>query len=441
MVAGVVAQLEPTGDTAHRVLQFDPQGHRLGPIGTLAAQAALVWGLIWVMGAVQDLLLPPAAGILCMMLALGAMMLGPRRVIMEFPISFSILGIVTISVASVMWTVAADATQANLRAIIPATLGIIIVAGLLTLRDFMNAAIWAIRIILLMTVIALILFPATRLHVGVQSGGVEDYAGWHGWFVHKNKMSEFLVVSIPTILIFHRNGIVKWLTLGVIGVLLVGSTSATGLSAAFFVVIAWLWLLLYHTQSREDARNSTLLFLVSVLGSLAIAAGAITSVATVTSAYGKDTTFSGRTLIWEAAIDAVQRRPWLGHGYGALFYRERVSSATAEIWRQVGFDNSHAHNGLLELLLQLGIVGAVIFGVLWASIAWRGWGAIAKQPDLGIWVICVVSANLLMSFSEDVFTFGWIALFASMKMLLMRRDESLRRPGWRGGPIDKWAFR
>jgi exopolysaccharide production protein ExoQ len=434
----VVAQLEPTD---HRVLQYDPQGHRMGPIGTLAAQGALVWGLIWNMGVIQDLLIPPAAGMLALMLALGAAMLAPRRVIMEFPISFSLLGILTISVASVMWTVAADATQANLRAIIPAVLGMIIATGLLTLRDTMNAFIWAIRIALLITVIALVLFPATRLHVGVESGGVEDYAGWHGFFTHKNRLSGFMVVAIPTLLVFHRNGIVKWLTLGTIGVILVGSTSATGLSAAFFVVVAWVWLVIYHTQSREDARNATLLFLTSVLGFLAVVTAAFASIQTVTSAYGKDTTFSGRTLIWEASIDAIGRRPWLGHGFGALFYRERVSSATAEIWRQVGFENSHAHNGLLELLLQVGFVGGAIFGVLWASIAWRGWEAIAKQPDLGIWVTCVVSANLLMSLSEDVFTLGWIAIFGMMKMLLMRRDESLRRPGWLGHQIDKWALR
>jgi O-antigen ligase len=434
----VVAQLEPT---SHRVLQFDPQGHRMGPIGTLAAQAGLMWGLMWVMGALQDLLIPPAAGVLCLALALGSAMLAPRRVIMEFPISLSILGVFTLSIGSVIWTVDALATQANIRALIPAMMGVVIIGGLLTLRDLMNAIIWTVRLVLVITVAGLVLVPTTRLHAGVESGGVEDYAGWHGFFNHKNNMAAFLVLAIATILVFHRAGIVKWMTLGVIAVLLVGSTSATGLSAGVFVVLAWAWLVVYHTQAREDARNATLLFLISVLGSLAVIGAAFASIQTVTSAYGKDTTFSGRTLIWEATIDAISRRPWLGHGFGALFWRERTSPATAEIWRQVGFENSHAHNGPLDLVLQIGLIGLAVMFVLWVSTAWAGWAAITTQPDLGIWVVCVLSANLLMALSEDVFFGGWFAVFGLMKMLLMRRDESLRRPGWLEQPIDKWAFR
>ena len=434
----MVAQLEPN---AHRVLKFDPEGHRMGPIGTLAAQAGLIWGLLWVMGVIRDLLLPPAAGVFCLLLALGSVMLAPRRVVMEYPISISLTAMYAITVASITWTVDSAATMANINGLIPAMLGIVIIAGLLTLQDLINAIIWTIRLTLVITVAALIAMPSTRVHVGVQSGGVEDYAGWHGLFNHKNNMSEFLVLAIPTVLVFHRNNIVKWGTLGVIAVLLVGSTSATGVSAAFFAVVAWVWLELYRRRADQDTRDSTLLFLVSVLGSAAIIAVAATSIATVTSAYGKDTTFSGRTQIWEATLDAISREPWLGHGFGALFWSVRTSPRTAEIWRQVGFENTHAHNGILDLILQIGILGAVVFTILWASTFYKAWQAISSQPDLGVWVVVVLSSNLLMSLSENTFYGGWLAIFGILKVLLMRRDESLRRPGWLEQPIDKWAFR
>lgn len=436
MVGAVVAQLEPS----HRVLQFDPQGHRMGPVGTRASQVALGWGLMWLMGAVQDLFLPPSIGVLSLMLAAGAMLLAPRRVIREFPISLSLLGLVTITIASIMWSVDPVATQANLRALLPATLGVIIVGGLLTLRDVADALIWTIRIVLALTFAALVMFPATRVHV-INEEGLSDYAGWHGFFNHKNNMVAFLVLAIPTILVFHREGIIKWLTLGAIGVLMVGSTSATGLSAGFFVVVAWIWLQLYQRQSAEDARNSTLLALVSVLGSAAVVGVAASSVATVTSAYGKDTTFSGRTEIWQATVDAIAREPWLGHGFLSLFWRDRVSPETAEIWRQVGFDASHAHNGALDLTLQIGLIGLGVFLLLWVTIMFRAWRALPTQTDLAIWVLCVMTANLLMSLSEDVMYGGWLAVFGLLKMLLMRRQESLDRPSLGSGPVDKWAYR
>ncbi len=434
----MVAQIEPS---SYRVLQYDPQGHRMGAIGTLAAQVALIWGVLWTMGALQDRLLPPPLGMITLVLALGAMILAPRRVVMEFPISFSILGIFTVIISSIIWTVDPAATGASLRALIPAMLGLVIVGGLLTLKDTADALIWAVRLGVLITYVGLAIDPATRLHVGVESGGVEDYAGWHGYFNHKNNMASFLVFAIPTILIFHRAGIIKWLTLGAIGVLLVGSTSATGVSAAFFVTVAWVWLRLYQMQAKEDTRDSTLLFLVSVVGALGVIAVALSSIATITSAYGKDTTFSGRTLIWEASFDAFLRQPWLGHGFGGLFSQEQVSSETAEIWRQVGFPNAHAHNGPLDMALQLGVIGLAVFLVLWASTFRRAWQNINSQPDLAIWIVAIMSANLLMALSEDAFFAGWIAMFALMKMLLMRRDESLRRPGLREQTVAKWAFR
>lgn len=421
---------------ARPVLNFDPQGHQMGPLGTIATQLSLMLGVIWALGALTQLLLPPSYGILTIAPVLGALILAPRPVLMEFPISFSILGIYSISIASLIWTIDDTATVAGLKGLIPAMLAITLAGGLLTLRDFMDGLIWTIQVILVMIVISLILLPETRSHLGGGANG-DDYAGWHGLFNHKNNMTPFLGLAIPTILTFHKPGIIKWGTLGVIGVLLIGSTSATGISAAFFSGIVWLWLKIY--QSQDDARNSTLLAFVSFLGSIGIVVAAVASIATITSAYGKDTTFSGRTEIWEASIDALAREPWLGYGFSALFWREGISNETAEIWRQVGFEASHAHNGPLDIALQVGLVGLAIFGVLWLTTMRGGIQALKIQPDLGIWVVSALAGNLLMGLSEDVFYGGWVAVFAVMKMLLMRRPESLNRPSYREVAVQKWA--
>ncbi len=435
MVVAMTMQMPPPVATRHPE-RFDPQGHQMGPLGTVAAQLSLVAGLLWAMGALGGLLLPPAIGILTIAPALGALLLAPRTVLMEFPVSFSILGIFGITVASIAWSIDPVASAATLKGLIPAMLAVILAGGMLGLRDAADALIWAVRLALVITFVGLAAFPETRAHIGVGGEGL-DYAGWHGFFNHKNNMASFLVLAIPTVLTFSRSALAKWATLGSIGVLLVGSTSATGVSAAFFVTIAWVWLRIY--QSQKDARNSTLLALVSLLGSIGVVAAALSSIATITSAYGKDTSFSGRTVIWEASLDALSRKPWLGHGFGALFWRENLSSETDLIWRQVGFEASHAHNGALDLALQIGLIGLAIFVVLFISTMRMGWQALSTKPDLGVWVVSALSANLLMSFSEDVFFGGWLAVFCLMKMLLMRRPESLYRTSWRDGPISKWA--
>jgi len=227
----------------------------------------------------------------------------------------------------------------------------------------------------------------------------------------------------------------KWGTLGLCGLLLLGSTSATGISAAVLVGVAYVWLRIY--QNQEDLRTSTVFSAVSLLGFIVVVIGSVMSLATITSAYGKELTFSGRTFIWAASIDAIQRKPVLGHGVGALFWLDGVSPETAEIWRQVGFRNSHAHNGALDLALQIGLVGLAVFFVLWVTTFGKGWRALRTEPELGLWVVAVLLAQMFMSLSEDVYFGGWIAVLGAMKLLLMRRPEALHAPRIRD--MAKWA--
>lgn len=426
----------PSATPSARKLRFDPQGHQLGPIATIAAQASLILGMGWAFGALAGLFLPPSLSLLTLMPVMGAMVLAPRSTVMQFPVSFSVLGIFSISIASLIWTIDGVNTLLALRGLIPAMLAIILAAGLLTLRDLTDALVWTVWLVLAVTVAALVLDPSTRVHEGGGPTG-DDYAGWHGFFTHKNQMTPFFVLGIPTILTFQKPGILKWTVLGMIGVLMVGSTSATGISAGFFAAVAWVWFRLY--QSQEDTRNSTLLFSMSLVGAIGVVAVGVSSIATITSAYGKDTTFSGRTDIWEASWAAFLERPWLGYGFAGLFGRENLTPKTAAIWRHVGFEASHAHNGALDLALQIGLIGLAIFAVLWISTFRSAWQRLDTLPGFSVWVLSVLAANFVMSLSEDVFFGGWIAAFALMKMMLIRRPEVILRPSYRDGPIAKWA--
>jgi O-antigen ligase len=418
--------------------RFDPQGHQMGPLGTIAAQMSLVLGLVWSMGALGSLLLPPSFSVVTLAPVLGAFLLAPRSVLMKYPVSFSILGMYTLLIGSIIWTIDALATEAVIKGLLPAMIAVSLAAGLLTLRDLADALVWTVQLVVAITFVALALFPETRLHVGGGPAGT-DYAGWHGFFLHKNQMTAFLLLAVPTMLTWSRSAIQKWVTLALVAVLLVGSTSATGATAAVFAVIVYVWLRIYQSQSLEDARNSTLLAFVSVLGSLAVVAAAVSSIATITSAYGKDTSFSGRTEIWEASFEALWRRPLLGHGMSALFWQEGISPETAEIWRHVGFEASHAHNGALDLALQIGLIGLAVFTVLFVTTYRRAWLVLRDQPNLAVFVLTTMSANLVMSLSEDVFLGGWLAMFTLMKVMVIRRKEPFYLPSWRDQPIAKWA--
>jgi exopolysaccharide production protein ExoQ len=76
-------------------------------------------------------------------------------------------------------------------------------------------------------------------------------------------------------------------------------------------------------------------------------------------AFGKDLTLTGRTGVWESVVVMIKQQPWLGYGYNA-FWTGWGGPATY-VYNEVGFLVFYSHDGLLELWLQLGIVGVFIF--------------------------------------------------------------------------------
>lgn len=413
---------------------FDPQGHRMGPVGTLACQASIVLGLIWTFGALALFFLPTSVGLLSLAPVLGALFLAPRSLVMQYPVSLSLLAVWTMATVSIMWTVDTFASSVVIRGLMPAILAVILAAGLIPLRDVGTAVVWAVRLVIVITIVALALYPETRLHL-TNDPYVDNYPGWHGFFTHKNKLAPFLVFGMVSVMVFDRSWLTKLPTFGLIGALFVGSESATGLSAAALIVVVYVWLRVY--QSQEDLRTSTVFAAMSLAGLVVLAIGVLSSIATITSAYGKETTFSGRTYIWEASIDAIGERPFFGYGLGALFYTERVSPETAALWRQVGFRASHAHNGAIDLTLQIGFVGLALFLVVWITTFARGWRALRTEPELGIWVVSVLFTQMFMSLSEDVYFGGWMAVLGMMTVLVLRRRASLHAPPI--SAMSRWA--
>ena len=82
----------------------------------------------------------------------------------------------------------------------------------------------------------------------------------------------------------------------------------------------------------------------------------------VLSIFGKDTTLTGRTYLWAEGYETFLERPWFGLGYQAFWVQ---GSAPAEqLWQEfyitsrTGF---HFHNTFIELLVQLGLLGAIPF--------------------------------------------------------------------------------
>lgn len=69
--------------------------------------------------------------------------------------------------------------------------------------------------------------------------------------------------------------------------------------------------------------------------------------------FGKDATFSGRTMIWAEVLRLIEQRPLLGVGYNSYW----LTPLALESQQRLGWPCPSGHNGYLDIWLTLGLVG------------------------------------------------------------------------------------
>jgi O-antigen ligase len=135
--------------------------------------------------------------------------------------------------------------------------------------------------------------------------------------------------------------------------------------------------------------------------------------------FGKDTTFTGRTLFWPYVIDNISKKPLLGWGFYAFW--SSANPIALEIAYAIRGDNNdifiipNAHNALLELLLESGFLGTSIFIFLWLRnfiMAVKCLNGPARQ--IGLSSLLVLTGILLTGVTEAVLVSPgqiWTSLF------------------------------
>ena len=78
------------------------------------------------------------------------------------------------------------------------------------------------------------------------------------------------------------------------------------------------------------------------------------------SALGRDPTLTGRTVLWKDVIN-MGTNFFLGAGYDSFWLGER----RAKLWAMYWWHPTEAHNGYLEIYIELGIIGlTMLLGII-----------------------------------------------------------------------------
>ncbi|BBH21843.1 ligase [Paenibacillus baekrokdamisoli] len=193
-----------------------------------------------------------------------------------------------------------------------------------------------------------------------QYGVMSDNRGtaWQGVLSHKNQLGRLMCFSSVLFFVFMFNKGEKkkliWLGLGGSFLLMLLSTSKT----ALVIMLVLLMLIPFLQSFRWNISIAVLYWMFALL----IAGGAISLLFSnadlLLSLMDRDVTLTGRTDLWAAVWEMIKQRPLLGYGYNGFWLG--LDGESAYVWLVTKWDPPHSHNGLLDVWLDLGVVGVIL---------------------------------------------------------------------------------
>ena len=334
------------------------------------------------------------AGLAILVFSLGDMI----RVLLRQP--FLIL-LMLLAVASYFWSINGGETVRRVVALGFTTLAGVALAARFRWSEL--AEVMAIAFGILTVASFLIALGVPR--IGVMS---EIFPGaWRGVWPDKNALGGNMALFFPAFAaaaIFNPKR--KWLWWGIAGLavlLLLLSTSKTSLVAMLLGMGAMVFIALVRRGPAMAVGMSYAAVVVIFVG----AAVVLFASSLLFAVLGKDATLTGRTLIWDAVMNQIEHRPWLGYGYGTVWTDKGVWGPLPWIVQEAGFKPQHAHNSWIEQWLWLGLVGLGTWIAFWlqtmatAIVAvFRDKGAYLALPFVLVYSLITITESVAMTYND-----------------------------------------
>jgi O-antigen ligase len=113
---------------------------------------------------------------------------------------------------------------------------------------------------------------------------------------------------------------------------------------------------------------------------------------------GRNSTLTGRTDIWNIVI-GLAGNPFLGTGFESFWLGDRLQA----VWRDYGLHIQEAHNGYLEVYLNLGWIGVALLALLMVTAYQNVMRALREKQETGSLMLAFLLAAVLYSFTEAGF--------------------------------------
>lgn len=215
-----------------------------------------------------------------------------------------------------------------------------------------------------------------------------------GIYAQKNILAFVLVIGLVTTLFqkSHRTTTkyARLLLLCIYSFDLWLTQSSTGFAISatcvFLRILAPIWLREAKALRQVTAMGIIILLPIAVIGT-------IQSLDWILELFGKDPTISSRTVRWSVLIEAWKHKPWLGFGWGAFATDSSIADSQQDLYGHVALN---AQNGFLQVLAELGVIGAALFFLVFLTAIRSNIRAlIAAKRIADFWPALVIIAVLL----------------------------------------------
>lgn len=199
--------------------------------------------------------------------------------------------------------------------------------------------------------------PGYAFHTLIDIDVAEHAGRFRGVFAHKNEAAR-IGLTMLLVLAVGRSEFGGWVWLGLMAC--AASTLIATESAKVYAALAGA-LVVYWGVRLPLSGGAKLLFagiIGAILGTVMLVIDVPAMIATVSKGLGRDATFSGRDVVWRLAWENIALHPWFGGG----FYAGWPQSAKDFLLQLKGPTGSlnHAHNGYLQLVLDIGVIGLAL---------------------------------------------------------------------------------
>ena len=337
---------------------------------------------------------------------------------------------VALAALSVLWSIDPGVTLRRLLRVVTMVL-VAISFALMTWRPTRFQSV--VRPILTLLLVGSIIFVIAAPQLAIdQSDAAALVGAWHGLFTQKNGLGS--VAAIALILWLHA-----WLSkerpwwmasfgFAVSAICLIYSRSSTSIMNAAFACALMLMLMRPPASLRRYLKYLIVLFVVALLvyslAVLNLIPGSSALLSPITMITGKDQTFSGRTAIWAIVNEHIAQRPLLGSGYGA-YWVLLPGSPSMEMKRRLYFYPTEGHNGYLDIINDLGIVGALcLLGYLIVYLR-QGLRLLATLRPQGVLYLALMFDQLIANLTESRWLNSLTCEFAIMTIATVAMGRTL----------------